>query len=120
MEQELVSYDFFTGKHKLGGTDYGLLIIDGETYEMIEDENDGYRSSLKGFSKSNQKCTNQFQPIDVFGSIEEGGEIVCFRDMENGKKVLTIGTDWTDGYYPLVVFEWTPENLHVNELKDNK
>lgn len=129
------------GKHLLSGVDeenrkiehYGGLedcqcinfVLDGVTYTAIEDSSDGYRSTLDGIMVSQEKVKNDFLPVEVLVVYREKGdsewstnndcEILDFFDTKNGKKIMEIGTDNSDDYYPSFVANWQPENLSINE-----
>jgi len=126
------------GKHLLSGVDESQLevkhwgnvencqcinfILDGITYTAIEDPSDGYRSAMEKIIVSGTKVTNVFEPVEVVVSYREKTEgyfngkcdILDFTDTKSGKRVLEIGTDNSDYYYPSFVACWTPENLSVN------
>lgn len=127
------------GKHLLSGVDESQLeitrwtnvencqcinfILDGITYTAIEDPSDGYRSMMEKIIISETKVTNTFAPVEVLvsyrdkteGSYKGDCEILDFTDTKNGKRVMEIGTDDSDDYYPSFVANWTPENLSVND-----
>ena len=138
MEIEL-DMQTLVGKHLLSGVDESALkveqyggrfencqcinfVLDGITYTAIEDPDDGYRSSLDKIIVSGTKVTNTFEPVEVLVSyrdktegIYKGScEILDFTDTKNGKRVMEIGTDDSDDYYPSFVANWSPENLSVN------
>ena len=41
-----------------------------------------------------------------------------FIDIVNGKTFLSIGTKHWNDYYPICIFDYEPENIHLNE-EDN-
>lgn len=138
MDNETVEPKSLVGSHRLSGVDeinrvyerYGEFrdcqcinfVLDGVTYTAIENPDDGYRSSLDKIIISEDGVINTFEPIDVLVSYNESGRasyssqsnIIEFRDIVNGKIVMSIGTDNTDDYYPVFIAEWMPENLSVN------
>eukprot|EP00919_Chromeraceae_sp_WS-2016_P042264 GHVR01100535.1.p2 GENE.GHVR01100535.1~~GHVR01100535.1.p2 ORF type:complete len:133 (+),score=24.70 GHVR01100535.1:39-437(+) len=120
------------GKHVLTGIDFGKvdigshrdantvdLLLDDKKISIIEDPEDGYRSSMnevmmnrKGFI-----VKNKFKPIELVGFFREpisDHDIVDFIDSMSGRVVLSIGTENYYDYYPVFINTWTPENLHVN------
>lgn len=137
----MIEMKSLVGKHLLSGVDevnrkintYGdyfedcqciNFVLDGITYTAIEDPSDGYRSSLGDLLISDEKVSNNFEPVEVEVTYREKTEdndwstdceILDFTDTKNGKKVLEIGTDNTDDYYPSFVACFTPENLSINE-----
>jgi len=77
------------------------------TFEAIEDESDGYRSSLAEF-----KLVENIRPTireKVTITTDEGEYFYLTNKI--GKVVLTVGTDYADDYYPCFVFNWEPINL---------
>lgn len=125
------------GLHELTGVDfntesvesYGVFedcntinfVLDGKTYTAVEDPEDGYRSAMGEIKVSDFKVSNLFAPIRVFASMRvtkyDDSDILDFHDLKNGKVVLSVGTDYSDSYYPSYVADFTPENMHVNEGK---
>lgn len=138
-KERLVELNELCGMHKLSGVDFGTttytntwgetetadvirFILDGVTYEAIEDPDDGYRSYMKELRTTDERVRYTFPSVDVLCSLSEenDGDILCFRDVENGKTILEIGTDYTDGYYPYCVFNWMPERMACNENAEAK
>lgn len=143
MNEKLIEIKSLVGKYILSGVDeftrkmegsfWGNFedcqcinfALDGKTYTAIEDPDDGYRSSLNKIIESDEKIENVFAPTEVMVSYREKNEygegeceILDFVDIKNGKRVLEIGTDYTDDYYPCFIACWTPENLSINEEKN--
>jgi hypothetical protein len=131
----------FIGEHLLTGVDFETekvkeswgdgyedcnavnFILDGKTYTAIEDPDDGYRSHMREIKESAAVVKNVFTPCRVLGKMKydsdyEKNEVIEFIDLSTGKKVLSIGTENTDDYYPYWVAEFTPENMAVNAPKD--
>lgn len=98
----------------------GLVIrVDGKNYLCYEDPSDGYRS-YSCFDVTDKECTNTFPPqrlmvklyaYDKHGQDEAG---IAFYNSDLDL-VLRVGTDRYDGYYPVAVLEWHPENLPINK-----
>lgn len=124
------------GLHKLSGVDYSSesvehygemegrncinFVLDGKTYTALEDSNDGYRSTMSEIKVSDFKVTNKFKPVKVVGTMRSehhscSYDILDFVDVATGKIVLSVGTDYTADYYPSFIYEWTPENLCLNQ-----
>ena len=97
-----------------------FFTLDGVTYAATEDENDGYRSCMAKLEILDAKPAIMFNPADVLCHMEkcDNGDILEMIDIRNGKTVLRVGTDYFDSYYPCFVNEWIPENLAVNEDKE--
>lgn len=97
------------------------LVIDDTVYAFEIDPDDGYRSygdlSIPDNIKK-EDIRNSFQPVRVIISDEpeSGKEAIMYaiRDCSNGKVILRIGTDYTDGYYPCAIFDYYPENMVIN------
>jgi hypothetical protein len=138
MTEERIEFTSLVGKHLLSGVDetnrkmemwHGFedcqfinFVLDGKTYTAIEDPEDGYRSRLDKLILSDDTVSNIFAPVEVIVSHRTRSEgytsecdILDFIDAKNGKRVLEIGTDNTDDYYPMFVAYWHPENMAINE-----
>ena len=139
MSKGLVELNELCGMHKLSGVDLGTteytntwgqtettdairFILDGVTYEAIEDPDDGYRSYMRELRTTDEKVRYTFPSVDVLCSLSEECfvDILCFRDVKNGKTILEIGTDCTDCYYPYCVFNWMPEKMACNANAEAK
>lgn len=122
------------GMHELTGVDEDAAVVkdwlgndrvanclnftlDGKTYSAIEDESDGYRSSMSEIVVTDRKLSNTFAPIKVLAGMQANkyNDILELRDTKNGKVILSVGTDNEDNWYPLFVASWVPENASVNE-----
>lgn len=95
------------------------FVFDGVTYEAVEDPADGYRSFLGRINESDVMPNNTFPGVLVVCHMEQShyNEILCAVDAHNGKIVLRIGTDYSDGFYPRCILEYNPENMHLNEMR---
>jgi hypothetical protein len=109
------------------GVDNNKIKLDEEVLEVLEDEEDGYRSSL-GYVRV---C--EFDPSDIFFQtsianvrvdyVEEevtvngGCEIYRLVDVFDGHVWVEFGTDWVDDYYPMFVFRY--EAKEVNNFYEN-
>lgn len=92
--------------------------LDGVVYEVIEDEEDGYRSSMQEIRAVHTRPRNIFVPTEVvssFGTSDGMGEVLYFHDTRTAKVVLEVGTDYSDDYYPGFVASFHPENMVSNE-----
>lgn len=95
------------------------FILDGKTYTAIEDPSDGYRSCMHDIYQSNFKVSNVFQAIQVMGlkrifSNDNKDNVLDFYDTKNGKLILSVGTKYSDDYYPSWEAVFTPENMSIN------
>jgi hypothetical protein len=129
------------GEHELSGVDTGdekvhkydsyyedcgvvRFVLDGKTYKAIEDPDDGYRSYLSKLEVTDEKVSNTFPPQKVIGIMKPDedyavNDTIQFFDVITTKVVLEVGTDNTDDYYPYCVLNWNPENLAINDTKNN-
>lgn len=127
--------DDLVGLHKLTGVSYEPeavpdlmddatvfnFVLDGITYSAYENGNDGYRSSMDELVQSKFKVNNRFRAVQVLAVMRIGDyvDILDVYDVKSARLVLSVGTDYTDSYYPYFVTEWKPENLFVN-IEANK
>lgn len=93
--------------------------LDGVVYEVIEDEQDGYRSSMREIRAVHTKPRNVFIPTEVVSSFGTGDmdEVLYFYDTRTAKIVLEVGADNCDNYYPNFIAFFTPENMVSNEQR---
>jgi hypothetical protein len=100
------------------------FVLDGKTYVAVQDPGDGYRSSMEKFFVSDDMVSNAFQATEVMATKRGSpdsytvNDTLELYDIANWKLVLSVGTDNTDDY-PQWVGEWIPENLHLNDGKEN-
>ena len=124
------------GRHKLSGVDYMpsimedefynccndiLFCLDGITYLMTEDEDDGWRSYMSEIEVTGRKIKNIFPDQEVvckYSDDEYNNNILRIYTLK-GKLLLEVGTFDYDDWYPCAAFEWHPENMDIN-LKYNK
>jgi len=129
----------FKGRHLLSGVDctshqereaesgwedYGddyLICIDGINYLMIEDLNDGYRSNMLDPEITDREIKNKFEEQEVFIKHRTDGhysgeeaDVMEIYSM-SGDLILEIGTENIDDYYPSAIFNYSPENMEINE-----
>jgi len=87
--------------------------IGSVVFEALEDENDGYRSSLKGV---NVLTDEEVKSRDLIFFHESIAQVKIITDEDNlyladtttGHTWLRVGTDTTDSCYPMFRFEYTP------------
>lgn len=100
------------------------FVLDGVTYKVVENPDDGWRSSMRDILVSDEKVNNTFKPHKVIarmltgridGGIGDKNNILEFTDASTGETVLSVGTGNTDDYYPYCVLYWNPENLAINK-----
>lgn len=124
----VVGLSSFLGDHYLSGVEYTTVededgcqyealgfCLDGITYIVSKDPEDGYRSSCREIIISKTPCSTYFLPQEVVGLYDDDMEkVIKFIDLHTGKTVMRFGTDYSDSYYPYCVMEWIPENLSTN------
>lgn len=90
-----------------------VFVLDGVTYQVAEDEEDGYRSHAD-MQILGTLPKNTFPGRDVICTMEEptgcitNCDILRVTDKHTGKVILRVGTDNTDYYYPYYVSEYNP------------
>ena len=127
------------GEHELSGVSFGSLeitegyhkggvcntvdfILDGETYSVVEDPEDGYRSSMKEILHDNARIVeNKFPPLKVnIIEMPDGkwgkNDGMDFIDSLTGKIVMSIGTEGVGDYYPSFISRFHPENMAHNAV----
>jgi hypothetical protein len=102
------------------------FVLNNITYQITEDENDGYRSALEEVKViADHQVKNTFEPAwvkAVYVSVKTKGDyhynrdcdIIQFIDVITNKIVLEIGTENTDDYYPTYIDSFNPENMAIN------
>jgi hypothetical protein len=89
--------------------DINTFILGTVKFEVLEDEQDGYRSSMDKVAILDDKVDirrQQFLAKVKVLSSDIGFQIV---DADDNHLWLEFGTEDTDSYYPLFVFRWTPK-----------
>ena len=101
----------------LEGNFFGALCnqfkIDHLVFEAIEDQDDGYRSMLECVTVNEPSAAFDFfqTPLDHVKILcDDFYEVISTAD---GHVWLRFGTDYTDSYYPMFVFEYTPRKEAV-------
>lgn len=131
----MITLESLVGQHDFGGLDFDRLpedrwgerrnvvrfLLDGVTYEAVEDENDGYRSALGEIQIVDTPVQNRFGPVKVDARMNPeycsygASDILELVDIITGKPVLSIGTENSDDYYPAFVSDFQPGNMAVNQ-----
>lgn len=136
-----VTLEGLVGEHVLTGVDFGTdevdrygepamanccyFVLDGTTYRVVEDESDGYRSSMRDIDIIvDRPVVNVFEPCRVVGRYVNGkwgygdsSDILELIDLVTGKTVLAVGTQNNDDYYPSYVADFTPEHMACNVVR---
>lgn len=94
---------------------YAVMLSD-KVYLFQEDPDDGYRSYLLDVEiLKDYVIKNRIPPVVVRGKYGGSNEdIIRFYDCSNQKKILEVGTDNTDDWYPYAILHWYPQNIHYN------
>lgn len=90
------------------------FILDGVHYMAVEDESDGYRSMMgQIFVMPDTAHVRQFTPVavNVYERTASDADILDFVSFKTGKIILSIGTDYSDSYYPSFVSHFDAEAL---------
>lgn len=110
------------------GVDNYMFKLDNHIWEVIEDPEDGYRSSLGPVEArhENDKKVNRIffrEPIAIVSVVEDSevGTGYALIDCEIEHTWLKFGTDNTENYYPCFYFNYTPvERSKLPALKRQK
>lgn len=112
--------------HPLDPNANGIVFgLDGVTYLVFENPNDGYRSSaapllefngsLYELGGSPEYLHNIYVLVSHETEGEYGGEndVLVLRDEVTGVELMRVGTSNVDDYYPSFVSWWNPEGLEA-------
>lgn len=137
MELEtFIALESLAGAHLLDAVDFDRTLVgedgvsqvmrfrlDGVVYAVVEDPQDGYRSSMRDISTLGKAVVvkNVFPAVPVmcryvtrneeYGYVSDLLEMV---DAGTGGVVLRAGTENTDDYYPYFVASFDPTAMSVN------
>ena len=133
-EEKEITLKSLAGAHIFTGVERGILKVDkqfswdqdkntirfeldGQVYEAIENPSDGYRSYMDKIVVSNRQIRNKIpetQVVCVYRD-DDDCDLLDFTDCKSGKVFLTVGTRHVGDYYPVCIFEYSPEKLSINE-----
>jgi hypothetical protein len=114
------------GKHLLSAVDRSIISknvefnncdtfafeLDGIAYLALEDPDDGYRSMLGSLEITDLELKTKFFPVEVDCKLgDEEGNFLNILNSETKNVIISIGTDYSDDYYPSFVAQWNPENI---------
>lgn len=91
--------------------------LDGVAYCVVEDPDDGFRSSMRHAYIATDDMKNTFPPVQVIGRWRTEGpygdtdEVIEFINTDNGEIVLEAGTSAVDDYYPGFVAIFRPDAI---------
>jgi hypothetical protein len=113
----------FVGIHYLSGVDFDVngvgngirFILDGKAYEIVEDEDDGYRSSAQAVRLTDAVISNTFSPVKVFVSTRDDDNIMVIQDGLTGKTIIEVGTEDHWDYYPSFIHSFDPTAMAINQ-----
>ena len=128
-EPETIDFDTLIGHpaklHLCADHSPNTFQLGSVVFEVVEDENDGYRSSM---DKVLIKCKDaptagntllasvliRKAPSTIEGSYRSGFEGYELMDLNTGHTWLTFGTDQADDYYPCFTYNWNPVTGNIN------
>lgn len=131
---DVVDKDSLVGEHVLSGAVYAndysgfnamLFILDGQTYLAACDPDDGYRSYLGSFFKTDRKCPQNLpdirieiqhkavrEQISAYERRDYKGYVFVIKDARFREDlIMELGTDYSEDYYPCCVMHYMPENV---------
>lgn len=131
-KKDVVSLDNMVGEHILRGVAYGnnddgfqtlVLYLDDQNYLVTCDPDDGYRSMLGAFFKTERKCPYSLpdihvrieprvirHPISAYEREDFQGYSVVIDDPRyESVELIRLGTDYSEDYYPCCIMWYKPE-----------
>lgn len=126
------------GKHTLYGVDlfnkavrgwcdvdedaqHCLFKLGDQSYVVVEDPSDGYRSCMREIQRCFGDPTNLFPGEEVLARMDthddewnQENDTLELVSVVTRKVVLRVGTDNCDDYYPYFVANFMPENMSIN------
>ena len=114
-----LNIEAFVGNHILNAVQYGengngIFSIDGASYEVVEDPDDGYRSYMDEVKAIEPIREMYSVPVVVAPIGDPAKEGLVFIDKRSMRPVLSFGTDYYEDYYPCYFFDYTPQNIAEN------
>jgi len=97
------------------GVDNNSFKLGDTVFEALEDEDDGYRSSLGSIEVKDPEGLIFFQTVIARVRVENAPNIDGHQlvDIDDGHVWLEIGTSDYDDYYPCFVFSYHPKAVTV-------
>lgn len=122
---------FHCGYYGDGTAEGVILTIDGKNYVAYTDPEDGYRSYGCFHEDNSYKQKNSFPPQEVIVSNEDWDEVdengwphkgdkIVIYNPETKQEIFSCGTSHDDSYYPVGFWHYHPENLPINQDKDDE
>jgi hypothetical protein len=121
VEHDTAEVDGWDGKPRPANAIF--FTLDGKTYRVTEDEDDGYRSSHRDIEQVDVALKNTFAPVRVLARYVNGAhadtwassnDLLELIDVVSGKTILLVGTENNDDYYPSYVASFWPERMAIN------
>ena len=107
---------------------YIKFTLDGITYIVLENPDDGYRSYAEDLEIVDEVCNIKLPNIQVLCRMREGSkysyrheenDVLEFIDVINEQLILAVGTGNINDYYPYCVLDYYPENMSCNRRAEN-
>lgn len=98
-----------------------IFTIDGENYRAVEDPDDGYRSYCEDLELCDLNPIITFPAVEVIIKTKDEKDGFCgieFIDILSKEVILRLGTDYSQWYYPMCIFEWHPEKMYTNRKRE--
>lgn len=110
-------YDWNPNPSDYDGVTFNF-ILDGMLYAVVEDANDGYRSSLRDVFVTDHigQVSNTFSPVAVVCEMDKEHDVLHILDKVTGEPIIRIGTEEHDWYYPCFINNYNPEAMSVNKF----
>lgn len=114
-EVKLIDFDKLCGLEAslYYNNEYNTFQLGDIKFEVIEDENDGYRSSMKEVrvvDENSPRIPGNFLAVVNITKISEGSfDGYGLEDKNENHMWLRFGTDDYDDYYPIFVFDFFPK-----------
>lgn len=114
-------YDWNPNPSDYDGVTFNF-ILDGMLYAVVEDANDGYRSSLRDVFVTGHigQVSNTFSPVAVVCEMDKVHDILHILDKVTGESIIRIGTEEYDSYYPCFINNYNPEAMSVNKFVEER
>jgi hypothetical protein len=107
------------GKYEGADEQYLTFKFDDILWQAVEDDMDGYRSMLDYVVYADSEAEENFITHENLADVvleniddtEDGGYFAGYmlKDVSDGHIWLKIGTNYTDEWYPFVVFQHLPK-----------
>lgn len=97
-----------TGYRTNEDINYGYFELDGTSYYIEEDPDDGYRSTVAFFGKSDRVKPPKFERPYFVIVKELQDKLFILEELKSHKEVLRLGTDYSDSWYPCYRFDFHP------------